>query len=76
MGHVLFSNRPFMKSSGWDQEAGEIPVGGAHPARQPLGGQGMIGRRADEVEPQGLDEPCLRHDSPLDRPTRRTRNAR
>ena len=40
-----------------NEEPVEIPVGGPYPARQPLRGQGMIGRRTDEVEPQGLDEP-------------------
>ena len=40
-----------------DQEAGQVPVRRAHPARQPLLGELVPGPRADEVELERLDQP-------------------
>ena len=47
---------PLRLRAGWNQEAGQIPVRRSHPARQPLGCEGVSTPGADKVQIEGLDQ--------------------
>ena len=44
------------RRAGRNQEAGQVPVRGTHPARQPFGCEVVACAGADQIEVQGLDE--------------------